>query len=63
MPQREKAHLSGGPIPEILSLQDGPDTKISPLRLQTFLLVRRLAISAPMAEAIAPLVYGEVWRS
>jgi hypothetical protein len=62
MPQQEKARLSDGPIPEILSLQDSPDTRISPLRLQTFLLIRRLSISAPMAEAIAPFVYGEVWR-
>jgi hypothetical protein len=62
MPKQEKARLSDGPIPEIFSLQDNPDTKVSPLRLQTFLLVRRLAISAPMAEALAPFVYGEAWR-
>jgi hypothetical protein len=63
MSKQEKARLSDGPIPEILSLQDNRDTRISPLRLQTFLLIRRLSISAPMAEAIAPLVYGsEVWR-
>ena len=34
----------------------------SPLRLQAFCLARRFALSAPMAEAIAPLVYGS-WRS
>ena len=34
----------------------------SPLKLQVFCLARRFALSAPMAEAIAPLVYGS-WRS
>jgi hypothetical protein len=58
MPKEEKARLSDGPIPETLSLQDNPDTRAYPLRLQTFLLIRRLSISAPLAEAIAPLVYG-----
>jgi hypothetical protein len=58
----EKAHQSGGPIPDALSLLDSPDIKVSPLRLQAFCLARQFAISAPMAEALAPLVYGEVWR-
>jgi hypothetical protein len=43
MPIKEKAHLSGGPIPEFLSLQDSPDTKVSPLELQAFCLIRRFA--------------------
>jgi hypothetical protein len=30
----------------------------SPLKLQAFCLARRLSISAPLAEALAPLVYG-----
>jgi hypothetical protein len=34
----------------------------SPLKLQAFCLARRFALSAPLAEAIAVLVYG-VWRS
>jgi hypothetical protein len=63
MSKREKGGPpESRPIPEFLSLQDSPDTRISPLRLQTFLLARRFALSAPLAEAIAPLVYGS-WRS
>ena len=34
----------------------------SPLKLQVFCLARRFALSAPMAEAVAPLVYGS-WQS
>ena len=36
MPQREKARLSDGPIPEILSLQDSPDTTASRLDFKRF---------------------------
>jgi hypothetical protein len=41
--------------PEALDVQER-------LKLQAFCLARRFALSAPMAEAIAPLVYGG-WRS
>jgi hypothetical protein len=30
----------------------------SPLKLQAFCLARRFALSAPLAEAIAPLIWG-----
>ncbi len=53
----------GRPIPKIILAQDNPEFRPSALSLQAFLLARRFAISAPMAEALAPLVYGsEVWR-
>jgi hypothetical protein len=38
------------------------DGQASPLKLQAFCLARRFALAAPTAEALVPLVYGEVWR-
>jgi hypothetical protein len=62
MPIIEKGRQNGDPV-QNMSLQDSSDTKTSPIKLQAFLLARRFSISAPMAEALAPLVYGsEVWR-
>ena len=57
---KEKAHLSGGPIPEMMSLQDSLEFRPSTLSLQTFCLARRFALSAPMAEMLAPLIYGSL---
>jgi hypothetical protein len=64
MPKIEK----GGPPesrPKILSLQDNPDIannfefRQAPLiEMQIFLLARRCAISAPMASALAPLIWS-----
>jgi hypothetical protein len=34
------------------------DTARSPLKLQAFCLARRFTFSAPLAEAIAPLIWG-----
>ena len=62
MSEKEKGRRSD-PIPKIILAQDGAEFKSSALKLQAFVLARRFAISAPMAEALAPLVYGsEVWR-
>jgi hypothetical protein len=65
----ERAALAGSPVSQksLPCTADITETARdlqarSPLRLQTFLLVRRLAISAPMAEALAPIIYGS-WRS
>jgi len=71
MPKLEKGGPpESRPIPKILSLQDNPDIAgnlefrqaPSLLEVQIFALARRCAISAPMAEALAPLIYGS-WRS
>jgi hypothetical protein len=51
----------GSPILRVV-LADNAESKASHLKLQAFCLARRFAISVPMAEALAPLVYGEVWR-
>jgi len=62
MPLKEKARQDAEPIPNAVVCQDSPEFKTSPLKLQTFCLARRFALSAPLAEAIAPLLYAEVWR-
>jgi hypothetical protein len=59
MATKEKAHLSGGPIPNAV-LADASELKASLLSLQAHQLARRCAISAAMAAIIAPLVFGEV---
>ncbi len=62
MTQNEKGRPAGGdPIPNSVC-QDDAEFKSQLLKLQAFCLVRRFALSAPMAEAIAPLLYGEMWR-
>ena len=61
MPIKEKARQNAEPIPNAV-LADSAEFKASQLELQAFCLIRRFALSAPMAEAIAPLVYGS-WRS
>ena len=64
-PEMRKAALQGGPDrkPDLKK----PDQTIeaaaarqfqSPLKLQAFCLARRFALSAPPAEALAPLIWG-----
>jgi hypothetical protein len=59
MSQKEKARQKGEPIPNSVC-QDNSETKLQPLDLQVSRLIRRCAISAAAAEALAPLVYGDV---
>ena len=47
--------------PEETTEAKASDQERSTLELQIFVLAHRLAISAPMAASLAPLVYG--WRS
>jgi hypothetical protein len=58
MPIKEKGRQNGDPIPNAVVCQDSAEFKTSPLKLQAFCLARRFALSAPLAEALAPLVYG-----
>jgi hypothetical protein len=54
----EKGRPAGGdPIPNAVC-QDDLESKPQPLVLQVSRLTRRCAISAAIASAIAPLVYG-----
>ena len=48
--------------PEEITEAKAADQERSTLELQIFVLAHRLAISAPMAASLAPLVYGN-WRS
>ena len=61
MPIKEKAHLSGGPIPKYV-LADIAESKAFLLDLQASRLVRLYAVNASMAETLAPLVFLEVLR-
>jgi hypothetical protein len=58
---KEKAHLSGGPIPNCV-LADPESIAPSLLNLQASRLVRLYAVNSTMAEAIAPLVFLEASR-
>jgi hypothetical protein len=58
MPLKEKAHLSGGPIPVILSLQDNPDTAENLESRQARSLRRHFAVGHWLAASLAPLVWG-----
>lgn len=54
----EKGRPAGGdPIPYIVR-QDNLESKPQPLILQVSRLTRRCAVSAAMAEALAPLAFG-----
>lgn len=57
MPEKEKAHQSGGPIPNYV-LADAESIALSQLNLQVSRLTRRCAISTAMAETLAPLAFG-----
>jgi hypothetical protein len=61
MPTKEKAHLSGGPIPNYV-LPDAESITPSLLNLQVSRLVRLYAVNGYMAETVAPLVFLEVLR-
>jgi hypothetical protein len=58
MPLTEKGRQNGDPIPNAVPWQDSAESSPQKLRLQIFCLARRLSINAPLAEALAPLVYG-----
>ena len=57
MPFKEKAHLSGGPIPNDV-LADSAESKTQTLKLQAFFLARRFPVSVGMAQVLAPMVFG-----
>ena len=61
MATKEKAHLSGGPIPNCV-LADIAELKHPCSILQASRLVRLYAVNASMAETLAPLVFLEVLR-
>ncbi len=61
MGSKEKAHLSGGPIPNAV-LADAESIAPSLLNLQASRLVRLYAVNAAMAEVLAPLVFLEALR-
>jgi hypothetical protein len=61
MSTKEKAHLSGGPIPNCV-LPDPESIAPSLLNLQVEKLVRLYAVNAAMAETLAPLVFMEALR-
>lgn len=62
MPIKEKAHQSGGPIPNAVVYHDATESIAPPLKLQVSRLCRLYAVNGPMAEAIAPLVFLEALR-
>lgn len=55
MSEKDKARRSG-PNPN-MSLQDNSDTNETAINLQVSRLIQRCAISAAMAETLAPLVF------
>jgi hypothetical protein len=57
MSEKEKAHLSGGPIPNYVC-QDSSENTALQLQLQVSLLVRRVGIDAGTAAMLAPMVFG-----
>jgi len=60
MPIKEKARQNAEPIPKRVLCQNNPEIISTALKRQVFVLARRCAISASLAEAIAPLVYGSL---
>jgi hypothetical protein len=58
MSQKEKAHQNGGPIPEILSLQDTPDTAENLESRQARILSQHFAIGYCLAAGLALIVWG-----
>lgn len=58
MPVKEKARQNGEPIPNAILAQDRPESKASLLNLQVSILTRRCAVSAAMAETLAPLAFA-----
>jgi hypothetical protein len=59
MALKEKARQSG-PIPNAVPGQGSAEFAPKPIILQVSALTRRCAISAAMAETIAPLAFGGV---
>ena len=57
MPNKEKAHQSGGPIPNTV-LADKSEYIALQLQLQVSMLVRRVGVDAGMATTLAPMVFG-----
>jgi hypothetical protein len=57
MPNNEKAHQSGGPIPNTV-LPDSSEYIALQLQLQVSVLVRRVGVDAGMAMTLAPMVFG-----
>jgi hypothetical protein len=53
----EKGRHEGSPIPKVV-LADTPEFTANQFRLQIIQLTQRYAISAGMAEALAPMVFG-----
>jgi hypothetical protein len=59
MTVKEKGRPAGGdPIPNCVVIHDAAEIKASPHFLQVSLLTRRCALSAALAEALAPLAFG-----
>jgi hypothetical protein len=57
MPNKEKAHQSGGPIPKTV-LADNPEYTALQLHLQVSMLIHRIGVDASMATTLAPMVFG-----
>jgi hypothetical protein len=63
MAPKEKGRPAGGDlIPDYVCQDDLEFISPQPLILQVSRLTRRCAVSATMAELLAPLVFGEVSR-
>jgi hypothetical protein len=59
MAYNEKGRPAGGDLIPNNVCQDNLEFKPQPLVLQVSRLIRRCAISAAAAEALAPLIFGE----
>jgi len=57
MPNKEKAHQSGGPIPNSV-LADNSEYISLQIQLQVSTLVRRFGVGADTAATLAPMVFG-----
>lgn len=57
MTQKEKAHLSGGPIPNDV-LPDSSEYTSQLIKRQTYCLAHRYSINAATAEILAPFVFA-----
>jgi hypothetical protein len=58
MPNKEKAHQSGGPISKIVLCTDNAESIALQLHLQVSMLVRRVGVDAGIATTLAPMVFG-----
>ena len=58
MPQKEKAHQNGGPIPNAVPGQGSAETNSGLIELQARPLRQRFAVGYYFVALLAPLIWG-----